>query len=348
MNKDVSLKLRYSYNFAALLVLIMHCSGNLPSRANWTYPASKIIASLGQIGVPWFVFMAAYFLFRGYKGDYRGVLIKKLKTLLAPYLAWNIVGYFYRLYVFNPMFKVEEEFSFGGFLSAFIPFHSANGALWTVALLMIYMVITPLIKLVIERRESIYLISLFMVVVVALNIIPSMDNAIIVYLPMYLLGGWMVIHYRDEFESFVQGVENRSLHGQKRLVGNDGLKAVTFFCSFAIFLGIAIINYRSLAPLMLFQYLSPVIMLLLMRTIPLVGKGNWLVTNGSFVIYVSHGPFTHILCPLIYRRAGGYWNDLLPYSAVIISCLLLVAIVIMIIWLLRNKKWIWVFTGGRN
>lgn len=84
INRIASERIRFSYNLAAVLVLIMHCSGNLPVRDNWSYSACKIIAEAGMIGVPWFLFMSAYFLFRNYEGDYKNLLRKKYKTLLIP------------------------------------------------------------------------------------------------------------------------------------------------------------------------------------------------------------------------------------------------------------------------
>lgn len=97
INRIASERIRFSYNLAAVLVLIMHCSGNLPVRDNWSYSACKIIAEAGMIGVPWFLFMSAYFLFRNYEGDYKNLLRKKYKTLLIPYIAWNGVGYFFQV-----------------------------------------------------------------------------------------------------------------------------------------------------------------------------------------------------------------------------------------------------------
>lgn len=57
INRIASERIRFSYNLAAVLVLIMHCSGNLPVRDNWSYSACKIIAEAGMIGVPWFGYL---------------------------------------------------------------------------------------------------------------------------------------------------------------------------------------------------------------------------------------------------------------------------------------------------
>ena len=48
INRIASERIRFSYNLAAVLVLIMHCSGNLPVRDNWSYSACKIIAEAGM------------------------------------------------------------------------------------------------------------------------------------------------------------------------------------------------------------------------------------------------------------------------------------------------------------
>lgn len=151
INRIASERIRFSYNLAAVLVLIMHCSGNLPVRDNWSYSACKIIAEAGMIGVPCFLFMSAYFLFRNYEGDYKNLLRKKYKTLLIPYIAWNGVGYFFRLLVRNPINHIQESFSFKEFLKAFVPFKNADGPLWFMVLLIFYVLLTPLIKRMISK-----------------------------------------------------------------------------------------------------------------------------------------------------------------------------------------------------
>lgn len=71
INRIASERIRFSYNLAAVLVLIMHCSGNLPVRDNWSYSACKIIAEAGMIGVPWFCLCPPIFYFAIMKGTIR-------------------------------------------------------------------------------------------------------------------------------------------------------------------------------------------------------------------------------------------------------------------------------------
>ena len=130
--------------------------------------------------------MSAYFLFRNYEGDYKNLLRKKYKTLLIPYIAWNGVGYFFRLLVRNPINHIQESFSFKEFLKAFVPFKNADDPLWFMVLLIFYVLLTPLIKRMISNKNSIFVIILVMVTFVALNMMSANYWSAIFYAPMYL------------------------------------------------------------------------------------------------------------------------------------------------------------------
>lgn len=312
MNKNVSLKLRYSYIIGALLVMIMHCSGNLPATGNWSYLLCKVIANLGQVGVPWFFFMSAYFLFRGYRGDYNGLLKKRVKTLLIPYLVWNSIGYFFGLYVYNPLYAADgESFSFIGWLKAFIPLHTADGALWFVSLLIIYILLTPFFSWILSFEKTIILILALAITNILINITPSNDFSPIIYLPLYMLGGYVANHYRDRFEDFIGGER-------------EGNKKISMLIIILVTICIAAIafvlttRYSIYSSLWIYQYMAPVLFVWLLH-IARFKKSNWLIKNGSFLVYVSHGLLTNIYCPMVYGNGGegrcntrisfGDWND---------------------------------------
>lgn len=354
MNKTVSDKIRYSYNLGAVMVLIMHCSGNLPVRDNWSYVVCKMVASAGVVCVPWFLFMAAYFLFRNYNGDYNGLLKKKTKTLLIPYIIWNSVGYFFRILVRNPINQVEERFSFKEFLKGFVPLHNADGAMWFIALLMLFVLLTPLFSKLISKRESGYFIIGIMSFLVAIDVTSANYWSILLYMPLYLFGGYIAVHYREVFENFIGGSQILTCNHEKIIV-NIADYVKRFICGIFIYLCVLYAYHQSLISQNIYLYLAPFIFVLIMRIKLFPCKDDWFAKNGSFLIYASHGLFTNIICPNIYvfkkwslSALGGGKNVIPAYFAVIIICMLLEVVILIVAWLFRYSRWIWVFTGGRN
>lgn len=349
ISRAASDKIRYSYNVAAVLVLIMHCSGNLPVRNNWSYAVCEIIASAGVVGVPWFLFMSAYFLFRNYDGAYNKLLKRKWKSLFIPYIVWNSIGYFFRIVVRNPINGISESFSFKELLKGFVPLQNANGAFWFIALLMLYVLLTPFFRRAIVKKEAGYFIVGTMVFLIAANITSANYWAILFYMPVYLLGGYIALHYSDIFENFIE--EDRGLDNQISVA----YLVMRFIFGGVIYFSILFAYHRKLISQNIYSYLAPIVFILLMKIKLSHCRSNWLTKNGSFIIYASHGLFTNILCPNIYifkkwslSILGGWQNIIPAYTMVVILCMLLVGMVIGVVWLFRDSKWIWVFTGGRN
>lgn len=354
INRIASERIRFSYNLAAVLVLIMHCSGNLPVRDNWSYSACKIIAEAGMIGVPWFLFMSAYFLFRNYEGDYKNLLRKKYKTLLIPYIAWNGVGYFFRLLVRNPINHIQESFSFKEFLKAFVPFKNADGPLWFMVLLIFYVLLTPLIKRMISNKNSIFVIILVMVTFVALNMMSANYWSAIFYAPMYLLGGYVALHFGMQFEGYIS--ENIGRPFDIETHNTNNVEKITRRVSgMVVCFGIILAYHKSFISQNIYLYLAPVMFIVLMKIKMCPCKNNWFFRNGSFIVYASHTLFTNIFCLNIYifkvwsiSFLGRMQNIIPAYFSVVMLCLLTVGTILILAWLFRNSKWIRIFTGGRN
>lgn len=321
INRIASERIRFSYNLAAVLVLIMHCSGNLPVRDNWSYSACKIIAEAGMIGVPWFLFMSAYF---------------------------------FRLLVRNPINHIQESFSFKEFLKAFVPFKNADGPLWFMVLLIFYVLLTPLIKRMISNKNSIFVIILVMVTFVALNMMSANYWSAIFYAPMYLLGGYVALHFGMQFEGYIS--ENIGRPFDIETHNTNNVEKITRRVSgMVVCFGIILAYHKSFISQNIYLYLAPVMFIVLMKIKMCPCKNNWFFRNGSFIVYASHTLFTNIFCPNIYifkvwsiSFLGRMQNIIPAYFSVVMLCLLTVGTILILAWLFRNSKWIWIFTGGRN
>lgn len=143
---------------------------------------------LVHIDVPTFFFISGYlfFLTMPEKWDwnlYRHKMIKKSKTLLVPYLLWNIIALFVSylikyLFYHENLETIFSEFKksglgflwgsetinrvdFGVFGFNYVEHYPINGPLWFMRDLMVMMLISPIIYWLIKRRRGIFIIVIF-------------------------------------------------------------------------------------------------------------------------------------------------------------------------------------------
>lgn len=115
---------------------------------------------LPQVAVPLFFIISGYLFFRGAEAfdgtAYRRKLLKRGRTLLVPYVLWNLVAYlFHALYLFLSGAALGEYL-----VSPLRIFHNANGGsipypfdlpMWYVRELMVMVVFSPLVYWLVRR-----------------------------------------------------------------------------------------------------------------------------------------------------------------------------------------------------
>lgn len=150
---------------AIFLVVIIHSSAisqySLPedNLTNVTLLLRNIVAySLGSVAVPFFFFVSGISLFRDYTNKlYFKKLHSRIKTLLIPFLIWNIIGLIFALlYTYTPLSQLitgREPFSpsFGNVLEG-IFLYKYNFAFWFVFYLIIFTILTPLFNLLLSKK----------------------------------------------------------------------------------------------------------------------------------------------------------------------------------------------------
>lgn len=201
MEQSVSVKFRYSYLLSAVLIMIMHASGGMVgNKASIESIMCWVICKCGIPALAWFIFASAYFMFRDYKNDYRNIISKKVKTLLVPYIVWNIIGFLWYRLVYDRVFHVDTKITMTLLIKAFIPYKSANGGLWTMALFMLCSIMSPIIFFLCKRKGSLGII-LFgeLCVIIGLKTTASF----LYWFPLYLLGAYVAIHHKESIERYL-------------------------------------------------------------------------------------------------------------------------------------------------
>ena len=171
--------------FCAALVVLIHSVGvpvngtEVVSYHNGVYDTVRIFFSegVGRLAVPLFFLISGYLFFIGLEEWNKEKWLKKLKrrgkTLLIPYLIWNLIAIFFAfflLYFRSRMNGTETPTMVGwyhevgglrAFWDATVGNYPYNYPLWFIRDLIVIVVAAPLIYLCVKRTNFIGLILLF-------------------------------------------------------------------------------------------------------------------------------------------------------------------------------------------
>ena len=151
--------------FAVFLVITIHNSAinqyQIPPD-NLTTATSFIrnffSYNLGAVAVPFFFLVSGIALFRDYKPSlYKQKLTRRIKTLLIPYLIWNIFGLLFAIaYTYTPLSQLisgREAFTptIPNILEG-IFLYKYNYPFWFMYALIIFVILTPLFHLLLSRK----------------------------------------------------------------------------------------------------------------------------------------------------------------------------------------------------
>lgn len=168
--------------------------------------------NLQNVCVPMFFFISGYLFFRNFSMEKLYYKYKKrAKTLLIPYLIWNVISFFYS-YIIMKFFGANVEIPSAPLSVLFSILNAEYSVLWFVKHLMIYTIIAPIIYFVLKNKKIgaislvFLLILLWYTIKTQLLILPInlTSNCIWIYLYegiYYLLGSYFALNWKKEFES---------------------------------------------------------------------------------------------------------------------------------------------------
>jgi len=250
---------------------------------------------IGCIGVPLFYFISGYLFFQGEgftKKIYKEKIIRRVKTLLIPYLCWNLIAYF--LYAF-----VIGSIRYDQFLQSFwvIPQnvgHSpANGPLWFLRTLIILSLISPICYLINSNKILSYL-SPLMLLAWLFNI-PGVQSGTVIGFIFFNIGSWLAITKAD----------------LKLTVP----KTIYAFYSIALVYSAAVICELLFFRFILWHKLTILLGFILIYTLPTLKTSCKLcsLSAASFLMYCLHDLLFSILqfADKQHIIQGGYWYVLI-------------------------------------
>ena len=153
---------------------------------------------VGRIGVPLFLFISGFMFFTNISKDYsikdfllkyKGKIIRRLRTLVIPYVLWNLIAIPFAL------IKDGIEFNFSTFIHCFWDysrdgtwFFPVNGVLWFLRDLFIVSCLSPVMFLLLKFCKA----SMLLLLIILLFIFHNdtfLDRSIIVSFICFLMGG---------------------------------------------------------------------------------------------------------------------------------------------------------------
>lgn len=250
----------------ALLVVYIHID-SLPigicsySGDGALYNFIKIIVlQIANLAVPCFFIMSGYLLM--YKEqNYFTVLKKKFKSLLIPYIIWNLIA---ALYIYITDSSILQSFS-----EIFIS--PANFPLWFLRDLILLTILFPLFRLIIEKLRYI---------------------SLIIFIILYITNIWSISHYENSaifffFLGSYCGIQHFSFSVSKKIF------IPLIIISAAVYI-LSILHY-DLYYINLLQrswlLIGSISMISLVYKIaPLINENNILLkmSSSSYFVYLSH------------------------------------------------------------
>lgn len=201
MNKKVSNKIVYLNFILAFLILNLHSAYmELFDTNNTVLVINQFVRIVCNMAVPTFFFVSAMLFYRSCKRKrYKEVIIAKTRSLLIPYLCWNIICF--------PLKEMKNVFGGGGTIASVpeiiwnILSSSYDPVLWFIRVLFIYFLFYP-VNVCLLNKKKIYPFLIVVIFFINIYIGPKAGYATCRYwLPVYMLGAYIGYwHYDRVFD----------------------------------------------------------------------------------------------------------------------------------------------------
>ena len=268
--------------------------------------AVKLWGKIGEVAVPFFFMMSAYWLFRfDVKGSNAMSILtrkmkKRIKTICLPYLLWNTFGMMFYMVITHISFAANMMNN-GEVIPLTLPnvlegilLHKYYFTFWYLKDLIVLTTISPIILIILRSKYA----TLITIVVSAIAVLFKIDFMLFrgTSFLFFMIGGYMVSYANNFFE-------------------NDSDKAYGYFLGAFVLAGIIrYVNVPIAAELSYF--VSPILLWKSMDVFFLQGvtgkRKGWFTTQ-SFFIYASHVIPVTIIGHLLAKVNQTYWWATISY-----------------------------------
>lgn len=282
MNQVTSDKFRWMAFLSSVLIALGHATKIVSDAGGW------FISLCQQLAVPamvYFFMSSAYFHYREYeKTEYRTKLIKRIETMIIPYICWNFMAYFVAV---GKGYTTLSLFSFiKAMIFVYIPIWDKAhdpiiGATWFIVRVLTYEVMAPLFIRLIRKKRLCWMVitaNFFVVLFTDVNY-----YAFLYWMPFYLLAAYMAYFYHDSVEE--------KLSNKVEKWNWMGLSFIWVFIMYGIFC----MGSRKISMTYDLERVCSIgVLLFVMYFINWYPKVTWIVKKSPFYLYLIHLPLIWI------------------------------------------------------
>lgn len=196
MSERISNKVKVYSLLFILIIFLYHCD------ARYFLHVSDELDVLGPVGLSFFFMSSGYFMYLGAtKEKMKARSLKRIKTLLVPYLFWN--GIFFVYFLVSDSYFRQQWYKT---LISRLLFQPYNDVLWYLFTLFIFALLAwPCYCLMKKKSTSIVFLLLLTALIMVVCIFKAETVVygipygwwlvkIMPYLPMYFFGGFLALH----------------------------------------------------------------------------------------------------------------------------------------------------------
>lgn len=186
IEKELSVKIYFLNFFFTICILIHHSNINGVYQINNEVVSNilKFIGNIGILAMPFFFFTSGFLFFYNYdKKNGRKKIISRIKSLLIPYIIWNIIAIIF--------LQLNIDVGVKQIIKYFVLYKQnapANSVLWYIFRLLTYIIISPIICKFLKNKKMFLLIILFLNLFNFCFDINYLD--FLYWLPTYMLGAY--------------------------------------------------------------------------------------------------------------------------------------------------------------
>lgn len=297
LTDELSNKMANMSVVCAFMVVFMHTgNADVVESSGWWW--TTVVRQFCKIAVPWFFLASGFFLVGHYESDpnwYRTALVKRVRTLLIPYVVWCLV----RCAYFIPIcarkcdlsdFLARNFWTFLGLDLLHAPFSSV---MWYVRSLIFFVLLSPILLICLRRMKG-WLPLLLWGIDAAFRLRPAVFGETV-------QGFFWFVFSLEGAAWFCLGMGLRTgiVIPRKIPFGAGvlwGAAAVLIGgCSVAYALGVAMLSFEG--------FVIPFVMGALWLSVPAAAWPKCL-TKATFPIYVLHPFVMTILIGLVFRDSN--------------------------------------------
>ncbi len=288
MSKDFSYKLSNVNFLLVIFVVIIHssCKRFINFSTNQLALVSyNFINTFLQVAVPLFFLISAYLLYRDLnKNNLKEKLSRRFKSLVLPYIIWNILFLIYyfimnKIMISLGMESLNFDFSFNNIIPDLLwngYFHTS----WYIRNLIIYTMFSPFLMHILKSKKlSIFLNIILIIIQLVLKC--GYSNPLY-FFPIYFFGAILAYHNKENIEN---------IRCKKRdILLAIPLLIVTFICSF---------YENNLAVMFFYRLFGSISFYIILSSINLIYKKPPKIAKISFLLMIIHVAIVQILTQLL-------------------------------------------------